>query len=342
MIYEIDVALSRLMEACEERGLINNTLIIFTSDNGGIPDEIHFGHDAVGGLKGQKPDIWEGGHRVPFVAKWGDGTLERSVIPPGTTSNQLIGVHDLAATLAELAGKSLLLDQARDSFNFLPVLLGQGTDAEPVRDHLLMEAGYPPSPNRSSIRVGQWKLILDEINNVLGLYNLADDLAETNNLMDDPSQAERIELMRNRFFELRWSDRTAPGPCDGKEFTIEGTEDHDVITGTDGPDVIDGLGGHDVIVGRGGDDVICGGDGNDSIYGGPGNDTLYGENGNDSIYGGSGDDKLSGGSGPNNWPPTGVNNDTCLDEWNTYIEGCEWAHLTGTDPTPIDLVGKGD
>ena len=210
MIYEIDVAFGRLVDALAQRNLTDNTLIIFTSDNGGIPDEVSFGHDAVGGLRGSKGTIWEGGHRVPLVAKWGDGTLAGSMIPPGTTSNQLIGVQDLAATLAALVEQSLPADQAQDSLNFLPVLLGQRGDADPVRDHLIMQVSIPDGLTRSlvasAIREGEWKLILDEYDDILGLYNLAIDLAETNNLMDDPSQAARIARMRDRFLQIRQSE----------------------------------------------------------------------------------------------------------------------------------------
>jgi len=229
MIYEIDVALGKLMEAVQERGLINNTLIIFTSDNGGIPNQTHLGHDAVGGLRGKKMQIWEGGHRVPFVAKWGDGTPEGSFIPPGTISNQLIGVHDLTATLAALVGENLPANQARDSFNFLPVLLGElYTGNSSVRDHLIMNTDKPV--RYLAIRESYWKLILDENNNVFGLYNLADDLYETDNLMDDPSQTDSIQAMKERLLELRDSDRTAPVYCDGEPATFLGTEGFDVFS----------------------------------------------------------------------------------------------------------------
>jgi len=315
LIYEIDVALGKLMEAVEERGLIDNTLIIFTSDNGGIPDQTHHGHDSVGGLRGRKRRIWEGGHRVPFVAKWGGGTTAGSFIPPGTVSNQLIGVHDLAATLAALVGENLPANQARDSFNFVPVLLGQlDPDSAPVRDNMIIKASLPA--HSIAIRDGQWKLTLDLKNNVTGLYNLADDLYETNNLMDNPSQAERIQIMRERLIQLLNSYRTAPVYCDGKPVTILGTEDHDVIRGTAGPDIIHGLGGNDVIYGQAGDDIICGGDGQDDLrastgddilYGGNGNDTLAGESDNDKLYGENGNDTLRAGAGNDElWGGRGV------------------------------------
>jgi arylsulfatase A-like enzyme len=226
MVYEIDLALGKLVEAVRERGLIGNTLIIFTSDNGiaVLSERTQFGHDSAGGLRGQKNEIWEAGHRVPFVAKWGDGTAEGSVIPPGTVSTQLIGVHDLTATLAAVVGQELPNDQALDSFNFLPVFLGLGNDDAPVRDHLIMEGGGATF----AFREGQWKLIVDGNYNVAGLYDLVNDLPETNNLMDDPSQAARIQGMRERFVQLRNAAHTRELPecSDGLDNDDDGRTDH--------------------------------------------------------------------------------------------------------------------
>ena len=133
------------------------------------------------------------------------------MIPPGTVSNQLVGVHDLMATVAALIGYVLPAYQARDSFNFLPVLLGQRSDNEPVRDHIIMEASHGMKTDwYHAFREGQWKLILDRNKDIWGLYNLADDLAETTNLMNDPSQASRIQRMRKRCLQLHKSARTAP------------------------------------------------------------------------------------------------------------------------------------
>lgn len=138
--------------------------------------------------------------------------------------------------------------------------------------------------------------------------------------------------------------------CNGKDVTILGTEDHDVIIGTNGPDVIQGLGGHDVIWGKGGDDVIRGGEGNDTLGGGEGNDMLFGEAGHDVLWGGGDDDRLIGGPGNDtlaggagndilqgnsgndtlngNWGNdelyAGWGNDTCCDDEGTYTESCEF------------------
>lgn len=223
MIYELDVTLAKLIEALDQHGLTDNTLIIFTSDNGSTGwsrrEMDLFGHDPMGGLKGNKGLIWEGGHRVPFVAKWGDGTSAGSVIPPGSVSNRLIAVQDFIATVAALTGHNCPVDQARDSISFLPALLGQDSSTTPGRTHLVMEArerekvgenGNVHTDPHFSLREGPWKLILDENDNVSGLYNLAEDLGETSNLMHEPTYINRINRMRAILFQHRNSIRTAP------------------------------------------------------------------------------------------------------------------------------------
>ncbi len=146
MVVETDVLLGKLTAALEQRGLLANTLLVFTSDNGGLPFERECGHDAVGGLRGCKSFIYEGGHRVPFLVRWGDGTAAGSKIAPGSVRQQLIGAHDAVATFAEVAGAKPGADQARDSISLLPVLLGQRDDRQPVRQTLLVQG----SPNRDA------------------------------------------------------------------------------------------------------------------------------------------------------------------------------------------------
>lgn len=220
MIYEIDVALAKLVEALDQRELTGNTLIIFTSDNGARKsqrDIDDFDHDHNGGLRGHKGEIWEGGHRVPFVARWGDGTPAGSVIPPGTVNSQLIAVQDLMTTLADLVGYDLPVDQALDSVSFLPALLGEEVATEAAaRTYFIMEAREVWDddegrnvyvPPHFALREGAWKLILDGNDSVLGLYNLDADLDETTNLMDDPSQVERIDRMRTLLLQRYDRDR---------------------------------------------------------------------------------------------------------------------------------------
>jgi arylsulfatase A-like enzyme len=138
MVLETDMLLGKLMEMLEARGLMDDTLICFTSDNGGIPTEQHLGHDAVGGLRGLKGFISEGGHRVPFVVRW------PGRVPAGTVRKQIIGAHDIVATAIDSAGVRVPPAQCLDAVSLLPVLTGQRDDTRPVRAALLVQS----SPGR--------------------------------------------------------------------------------------------------------------------------------------------------------------------------------------------------
>jgi arylsulfatase A-like enzyme len=152
MAYEIDVIVGQLRKALAERGILKDTLIVVTSDNGGIPaDRDEFGHDAVGGLRGKKSEIWEGGHRVPFLVQWGDGTAEGSKVPPGTVRNQLLGTFDIVPTFAALAGAKPGPDQMLDSVSFADVFTGKQGDDHPARATLLVQS----SPGRGAFSEGR-------------------------------------------------------------------------------------------------------------------------------------------------------------------------------------------
>ena len=145
MAHEFDVVVGKTVEALAKRGLLEKTLIIATSDNGGIPaDRDKFGHDAVGGLRGSKSYIWEGGHRVPFLAMW------KGRVPAGAVRNQIIGTLDIVPTFVELAGGTFSADQMLDSVSLAPVLLGKRGDDQPVRETLLMQS----SPGRDAFTEG--------------------------------------------------------------------------------------------------------------------------------------------------------------------------------------------
>ncbi len=144
MVLETDVLLGALMAMLEKRGLLQDTLICFTSDNGGLPYERSFGHDAVGGLRGKKSFIFEGGHRVPFLIRWPDK------VPPGTVRGQPVGTHDIVPTALELAGAKIPEDQCLDAVSLAPVLLGRRDDSQPVRRHLLVDS----SPGRDAMDDG--------------------------------------------------------------------------------------------------------------------------------------------------------------------------------------------
>lgn len=152
-VHELDWMVGEVRKTLEEEGVADNTLILFTSDNGGMfnvggQDAWDDGHRLNGDLLGFKFGAWEGGHRVPFLAWW-PGKIEA-----GSESDQLISNVDLIATFAELTGTELRAGQARDSVNILPALTG--TPEKPLRDHLVLAAS---KSTHLSLRKGKWMYI---------------------------------------------------------------------------------------------------------------------------------------------------------------------------------------
>ena len=169
MVESIDRGVGKIITALKDIGLQKNTLVIFTSDNGGYIhySDSHFNISSNSPLRGQKTEVYEGGHRVPFIAWW------PGKIRAGAQSDELVMTMDMFPTFAELAKADLTKNQPSDGMNILP--------------HLLENK---PIPNRSvcwkmdderAIRKGDWKLIMIG-NNGPELYNLSIDIGETKNL----------------------------------------------------------------------------------------------------------------------------------------------------------------
>lgn len=152
-IHEFDWIVGRVLEALDKQGVADDTLVIVTSDNGGMlneggQDAWRAGHRLNGILLGFKFGVWEGGHRVPFLVRW------PGKIPPGSTSDQLIGNVDLLATFAAVVGDALKKDEGPDSVNVLPAFLGD--PKKPLRDHLVLA---PFQRTHLSLREGKWVYI---------------------------------------------------------------------------------------------------------------------------------------------------------------------------------------
>ena len=136
-VQELDWAVGQILDGLQTSGA-TNTLVIFTSDNG--PDEFtyqrieQYNHSSMGALRGIKDDLWEGGHRVPFIARW------PGQIAAGTLNSQVICHVDFMRTVADLVGARLPANAAEDSISFLPALVG-GTPAS-VRSSLILESGH--------------------------------------------------------------------------------------------------------------------------------------------------------------------------------------------------------
>lgn len=221
---EVDWTVGQIMKALNEEGLAENTLVIFTSDNGspgrdgtnmgGPTNSVRkYGHNPSHIFRGIKADIWEGGHHVPFFARW------PGKINPGSESSEIICHTDLMATLAAILDEPLPHNSAEDSYNILPALLGAQYD-EPIR-----EATVHHSINGSfSIRQGKWKLELctgsggwskPGNNKAKGmglpdvqLYDMSVDVKEENNLHS--RYPEIVEHLSKLLQKYKDEGRSAP------------------------------------------------------------------------------------------------------------------------------------
>jgi len=219
-VMETDWAVGEMLDALEEAGVADNTLVIFTSDNGcsgpaaNVPNLEKQGHYPSAQYRGYKSDIWEGGHRVPFFARW-PGKIEA-----GSKSPQLICHTDLMATCAEILATELPGDSAPDSVSILPALLGKAN--EPLREAVV----HHSVSGRFSIRQGPWKLEFcpgsggwtspkDKEAKKKGLppiqlYNLAEDPDESENLQKQhPEIVERLTALLESYVS---KGRSTPGP----------------------------------------------------------------------------------------------------------------------------------
>ncbi len=152
-IHELDWMVGEVLTSLEANGLADNTLVIFTSDNGGMfnlggQNAFKAGHRQNGDLLGFKFGVWEGGHRVPMIVRW------PGQVKAGTVSHQLIGNVDMLATFAALTGQLLDTEQLADSINMLPAIVGEPEEA--IRDHLVLA---PHKGTHLSLRKDSWMFI---------------------------------------------------------------------------------------------------------------------------------------------------------------------------------------
>ena len=193
---QVDYTVGTITRMLDSLGYAENTLLIFTSDNGPVwfPEDVEkFDHRSTASLRGMKIDHWEGGHRVPFVAQW------PNEIPAGTVRDDLMGFTDIFATLAAVVGDSVSSGD-KDSYNMLPAFRNESV-VRPIRNELII--------GEQAVRLGTWKFIRGGGEGGLSrfygrgvreaepqpneLYNLAEDLSETDNLAG--SQPEKVSQL---------------------------------------------------------------------------------------------------------------------------------------------------
>lgn len=226
-VMETDAAIGRVLKALDDNGLTENTVVVLTSDNGCSPSAdyptlLAKGHNPSAKLRGNKADIYDGGHRVPFLVRW------PAKVKGGQTTAQLTCLTDFMATAAEITGTSVSETAAEDSFSFLPVLLGREGNGlrQSVVHHSIQ--GY------FAIREGKWKLAFcpgsggwseprpgkeAKGSPAVQLFDMEADLGEQTNL-----QAEHPEVVANLTMKLKQiiaDGRSTPGAKQTNDVTVE-------------------------------------------------------------------------------------------------------------------------
>lgn len=210
-VYQTDDACGRILRALEESGHADNTIVIFTADNGpenyAYARDEKFDHWSAHPFRGLKRDIYEGGHHVPFIMRW------PGLTKAGSVCDALISQVDLMATFAAALGSEIPAGQAFDSFNFLPYLK---REAQPPRTQMV----HNTHAEQYAFRDGDWLLINtpasqaspewrkkhgypDDAKQPVGLFNLKEDIGQRHNLAAE--QPERVKEMRGLLEQVRAS-----------------------------------------------------------------------------------------------------------------------------------------
>lgn len=226
-VMETDWAVGEVLATLDKAGVTSNTLVVFASDNGcspaaGTPRLESQGHFPSAQFRGYKSDIWDGGHRIPFIARW------PGKISAGSRCAAMICLTDFMATTAEILGIKLQETAAEDSFSFLPDLLGTGHSARTSIVHHSIQGQF-------AIREGSWKLELcagsggwsapkdaaaaEQGLPPVQLYDLSNDIGETNNLQS--AHLEIVKRLTKQLESIIANGRSSPGASSQNDVKID-------------------------------------------------------------------------------------------------------------------------
>jgi arylsulfatase A len=206
MVSQLDRHVGEIIDLLDNEGLSENTLVIFTSDNGphrsGGYDPDYF--NSSGGLRGEKRDLYEGGVRVPMIAKW------PGKIKPGSVSDYLWAAWDLMPTLAELAGAESKVPAYINGISAVPVLMGKQMERpNEIYFESNGEGGQKYGDMGVAVRKGRWKAIANiSLLDDLELYDMDQDPGETQNLASE--YPEKVRELKNIIIESRTNSRDWP------------------------------------------------------------------------------------------------------------------------------------
>ena len=226
-IHELDLSVGRVLDVLDEKGFAKNTLVLFTSDNGGVfkpkhkgeaTDAFNAGLKVSGPFRGGKHDVWNGGFRVPYLVRW------PGYVPAKTVCSEPLSLVDTLATVAALVGEPLpsVTTAAEDSYNVLPAWMAKKY-TKPIRPDMILHS----ADGNFAIRRNGWKWIEGDFHpdTKIGalrlrkdqmksqLYNISKDIAETQDLLlNNPEKAGQLKELLNRYREGNYSRELPPPP----------------------------------------------------------------------------------------------------------------------------------
>lgn len=223
----VDAMVSKVLQAVKESGEDGNTIVVFTTDNGcspaaGIKEMEAQGHRPNSIYRGHKADLFDGGHRIPCILRWPEGTKPHEV-------RQTVCLTDFYATFAAINGYKLMDSEGEDSYNLLPAIVSE-TEIDPIREATV----HHSIDGQFTIRQGDWKLLLSASSGgwsaptptdtlaldslpPIQLYNMKDDPSETTNVeAEHPEIVSRLRALMAKYVREGRSTPGAPQKNDGE------------------------------------------------------------------------------------------------------------------------------
>lgn len=223
----VDAMVGKVLQAVKESGEDGNTIVVFTTDNGcspaaGIKEMEAQGHRPNSIYRGHKADLFDGGHRIPCILRWPEGTKPHEV-------RQTVCLTDFYATFAAINGYKLMDSEGEDSYNLLPAIVSE-TEIDPIREATV----HHSIDGQFTIRQGDWKLLLSASSGgwsaptptdtlaldslpPIQLYNMKDDPSETINVeAEHPEIVSRLRALMAKYVREGRSTPGAPQKNDGE------------------------------------------------------------------------------------------------------------------------------